>query len=108
MADDEPLSIEQLKSLLNRHVNYELNMLIRTHGLLVGIGLEPIVGNALIKSFCVHARNLDEFFQSSGKWDDSLKASTFTIDYTPGRSLPRAIKTRMNQQITHLSLARNS
>jgi hypothetical protein len=105
VTDDETPALEQLQSLLNRHVTYELNMLIRTHGILIGIGLEPTVGNALIESFCVHARNLDEFFQSSGVWP-RLKASSFTTDYKPGRSLTKALKTRMNQQITHLSLAR--
>jgi hypothetical protein len=106
VTDDKTPALEQLQLMLNRHVTYELNMLIRTHGLLIGIGLEPAVGNALIESFCVHARNLDEFFQSTGNWPDSLKASSFTTDYKPGPSLPKALKTRMNQQITHLSWGR--
>jgi hypothetical protein len=53
-----------------------------------------------------NARNLDEFFQSSGAWPDSLRASSFTTDHKPVRSLPRELKTRINQQITHLSWGR--
>jgi hypothetical protein len=88
-------------------VTYELNMLIRTHGLLIATGLERTVANALIESFCIHARNLDEFFQSSGgRRPDTLKASSFTTNYVPLRSLPKALKTRINQQITHLSSGR--
>jgi hypothetical protein len=46
--------------------------------------------NALIESFCIHARNLNEFFLENGK-DDTLKASSFaTTDYRlPDNGLER-------------------
>lgn len=99
---------EQLKQLLDIHVTYELNMLIRTHGLLITTTLQNALSNALIEAFCVHARNLDEFFQSrgKGKWKDSLLPNWFAANYTPGPALPDELLTRMNQQINHLSTGR--
>ena len=65
-----------------KHVGYELDMLVYTFDKLLLV--EPLVPrsfqagqvNALIEAFCIHARNLDEFFQGSGR-GDTLKAATF-------------------------------
>jgi hypothetical protein len=98
--------VEQLKAMLHQHVSYELAMLIHTYSRLTGGSLVSFDVNALIEAFCVHARNLNEFFQSSGTWPDSLHAKSFTTDYKPGPPLPQEILTKMNQQITHLSWGR--
>jgi hypothetical protein len=65
-----------------KHVGYELDMLAYTFDKLLLV--EPLVGRSfqagqvysLIEAFCIHARNLDEFFQGSGR-GDTLKAVTF-------------------------------
>jgi hypothetical protein len=65
-----------------KHVGYELDMLVYTFDKLLLV--EPLVTrsfqagqvNALIEAFCIHARNLDEFFQCSGQ-GNTLKAATF-------------------------------
>jgi hypothetical protein len=54
-----------------RYLFYEFWMLAETHKrLLAGIG-DAVFQNALIESFCTHARNLNEFFLEVG-WDDCL------------------------------------
>jgi hypothetical protein len=60
---------------------------------------DPVINNALIEAFCLHARNLIEFFKK--------KANTYTgKNYKPfsqisGECLEK-IKTRLNTQIVHL------
>jgi hypothetical protein len=66
--------------------------------------------NALIESFCIHARNLNEFFLENGK-DDTLKASSFA---TPDYRRPcnpndrRELFAKINKQIAHLTEARTT
>jgi hypothetical protein len=73
-----------------KHVGYELDMLVYTFDKLLLV--ERLVErsfqggqvNALIEAFCIHARNLDEFFQGSGR-ADTLKAQTFADRAAPER-----------------------
>jgi len=61
----------------------------------------------LIESFCIHARNLNEFFLENGK-DDTLKASSFaTNDYKRPNNAPerRSLFAKINKQISHLTEA---
>jgi hypothetical protein len=66
--------------------------------------------NALIEAFCLHARNLNEFFQGSGR-DDTLKAATFADNrYKPRPSDKerKALISKINRQISHLTEQRTS
>ena len=66
--------------------------------------------NALIEAFCIHARNLDEFFQGSGR-GDTLMAETFAAsEYTPLMSdrERKDLVRKINKQISHLTEQRTS
>ncbi|MGA8690412.1 MAG: hypothetical protein ACLQF1_06375 [Methyloceanibacter sp.] len=102
------------------HVFYELNMLRYTFDKLILVE-QTVAANApqsiqaglvyaLIETFSIHARNLDEFFQGSRR-ADTLKAKTFADGkYKP---LPRDkerkdLIAKINKQIAHLTEQRTS
>src|SRR5215475_8272532 len=67
--------------------------------------------NALIESFCVHARNLNEFFLEEGRHWYLLKASSFTdADYRRPRKTKRRMMLfkKIDRQIAHLTKKRTS
>jgi polyphosphate kinase len=99
-----------------KHVGYELDMLVYTFDKLLLV--ERLVErsfqagqvNALIEAFCVHARNLDEFFQGSGR-ADTLKAQTFADSRykpRPNDKERKDIMRKINKQISHLTEQRTS
>jgi hypothetical protein len=99
-----------------RHVAYELDMLVYTFDKLLLV--EPLVGrsfqagqvNALIEAFCIHARNLDEFFQGSSR-GDNLKAKTFAdsrYEPRPNDKERKNLISKINKQISHLTEQRTS
>src|SRR5215471_16068857 len=99
-----------------KYVGYELDMLVYTFDKLLLV--EQLVPrsfqagqvNALIEAFCLHARNLNEFFQGSGR-DDTLKAATFADNrYKPRPSDKerKALISKFNRQISHLTEQRTS
>jgi len=60
-------TIKQDKEWMQEHLPYEINMLNSTHRLLdwsdVTLLLNGVLINALIESYCVHARALIELFE---------------------------------------------
>lgn len=107
---------------LKEHVFYELDMLRYTHGALVQIErslakdpdalsrVDRRIINALVEAFCIHARNLDEFFQGTGL-TDTLSSDTFADDqYRPRLSDEerKRLKTIINRHITPLTEHRTS
>lgn len=99
-----------------KHVGYELDMLVYTFDKLLLV--EQLVRrsfqagqvNALIVTFCIHARNLDEFFQGAGR-ADTLKAETFAdSEYTPLESDKerKDLVRKINKQISRLTEQRTS
>jgi hypothetical protein len=67
--------------------------------------------NALIESFCIHARNLNEFLLEQGKHRDLLKASDFAAaTYKKPRSTKarRAPFSKIDQQIAYLTKKRTA
>ena len=99
-----------------KHVAYELDMLIYTFDKLLLV--EPLVPrslqagqvNALMEVFCIHARNLDEFFQGSGR-PGTLQAKTFADSRYKPRPNDKERKnliSKINKQISHLTEQRTS
>jgi len=86
----------------DEHINYEIQMLQFTFTKIQELAVET---NAMIEAFCIHARNLDEFFEENGK-QDTLKARAFTRDtYAP---FPRdkrrdGLIRKIHKQISHLT-----
>ena len=71
-----------LDELLHVHVRYELDMLFATFEQLRTPVPNVVVGNALIESFCMHARALIDFFDNT----QGLQAREFTdTAYRPFR-----------------------
>jgi hypothetical protein len=67
--------------------------------------------NALIDSFCIHARNLNEFFLEESKREDTLKASDFaTASYKPPEKTEarKELFKKVHKQIAHLTNERTS
>lgn len=100
------------EELIGEHLAYEIKMLHETRKALRG---EPVstevIANAVMESFCIHARNLNEFFFESPRWKDVLKASEFAAsDYRKPENSDdrRALFDRINKQISHLSRERTS
>jgi len=98
-----------------KYVGYEIDMLVYTFDKLLLV--EPLVRrsfqagqvNALIEAFCIHARNLHEFFQGSRA--DTLKANTFADSRYKPRPNDQERKTlisKINKQISHLTEQRTS
>ena len=95
-----------------KHLRYEVQMLGETRRKLLAKEFDDqLAANALIESFCIHARNLNEFFLESSKWGDTLKASSFTDQgykrprYTKRR---RTLFSKIDKQISHLTKQRTS
>jgi hypothetical protein len=69
-------SDSKLREILNYHLKYELDQLV--HALLVASVPFPIITNAGIESWCIHARALDDFFQNKRIKKSDVAASDFT------------------------------
>jgi hypothetical protein len=96
------------KELFHHHLAYEIEMLREMH-IRTGDSNDTILENAKMESFCVHARNLIEFFQSKKK---GMNAKMLTdSDYIPFKHderMIRTIKHRISSQITHLIFERTA
>jgi hypothetical protein len=85
---------------LAEHYNYEINMLSGTYRN-IGKSDDPIIENALIESFCVHARSLQEFFSNKKGGAKEYCGSSFNfIDVLSGRQKP--LREMLNQQVSHM------
>ena len=99
----------KFEELLHVHVRYELDMLFGTFHQLASPVANAVVGNALIESFCLHARQLLDFFGNA----QGLHATEFTDSgYTPLANdvlgIGSATTKKLNTQIAHLTKERVS
>ena len=102
--------LASLREMLQEHVTYEIEMLIRTFALLeAGVPDQRLV-NALIESFSVHARILCDFFSSAKRtYETDAKSIDFVdegyISFANG--VPRkALTDKFDKQIAHVSYSR--
>jgi hypothetical protein len=109
----EPLSEEDimakatLEEIFKEHFHYEIDMLLATFIRLLVPVPDTAVSNALIESFCIHARNLDDFFRGRR----GAKAETYaTASYRAyiGGGISNDLDKKVNTQIAHLTEARTS
>ena len=69
-----------LDEVLSKHLQYEIHMLGFTYGALRQ-PVEKSTGYALIESFCIHARNLIDFFREDApRTGTNAVARHFTDD----------------------------
>jgi len=96
------------------HLVYEINMLRHTFVFLTIPAWSPELRNALIEAFCVHARNLVEFFDEKsatpGQSEGYLGAKHFSNGYEPWKEggPNKVLRNRLNRQISHLTYDRTS
>jgi hypothetical protein len=95
---------------LAQHYVYELNMLRWTDAQL-RVTPTGFLANALIESFCVHARALMDFYKSSGRGDDVVATDFITAGQFAARATSQIspdIRDRVNKQVAHLTGAREN
>lgn len=114
MAPNLKYSPEGLMEAFEHHVVYEVNMLRHTFGFLHVLAWSTELRNAIIKSFCVHARNLiglfDENSATPGGSNYVGARHLCRNDYEPwseGRPSNDLVG-RLNRQIAHLTYDRTS
>lgn len=104
---------EALDKILRKHLPYELDMLRSTFEQLRAIAGKPdhdVIRNALIESFCVHARSLLDFFSNRMTHNDDAVAQDFSPRFTttldPEKEPLKTLKKKLNKKIFHLAKMR--
>jgi len=98
----------QLHEILREHLPYELDMLQFTfERLLWNDIVQDDLRNALIESFCIHARSLIDFFNNKqGVWASEFVDSTY-VSFRGGK-VKRTLIAKLNTQIAHVTLERTA
>jgi hypothetical protein len=120
IEDAEPYNVKGVQmpdqilvDIFTEHLPYEIDMLRNTYQSLRGSPLPTgFLKDALIESFCVHARSLLDFFKGmGGKLDDS-NAAEFTKGFVTAideMTEPlKSIRPKLNKQIFHLTKTRTT
>ena len=97
-------SDEEITKCLDDHLPYEINMLRVAARGLSEVGARGMSANIFIEVFCVHARNLIEFFDGRWAQPDDLMASELA-GYTCKVDLKEQ-RDRINKRIAHLTAER--
>jgi len=95
------------EEIFTEHLHYEIDMLLATFVRLLAPVSDPVVANALIESFCIHGRNLDDFFLGRRGAKAEMYANASYTPYIGGR-ISETLDKKLNTQIAHLSSARTS
>jgi hypothetical protein len=97
-------------NLLNEHVRYELDMLFETSNRLNYCDIDDdVVRNALIESFCIHARQLIDFFNDEkGVHARRFMNDGHSVSSSTTVQLSGKLKTKLNTQIAHLTERRTT
>lgn len=96
-------SNEQKLVLLVKHFHYEVVMMRATHVLLAGAP-DQLTYNAFHEAFCIHARNLIEFFKN--KHDCDPRWYTQPSFKLKKRFIADSALTKIIAQVAHLLIAR--
>lgn len=98
-------SEDEINNCLTYHLPYEIDMLRVAAGRLKEVKERGTDTNILIEVFCVHARNLIEFFDARREQPGDFKAYQFANGYTCGVDLEDQ-RRRINKRIAHLTTER--
>jgi hypothetical protein len=105
------------EEILREHLPYEIEMLRFAHGKLQEPAHDRTMVNCLIECFCVHARNLIDFFDDDKKDNDKDAVARHFVNrvsYQPfAGSSPKhpggrygELYAKLNKQITHITYDR--
>ena len=99
-----------LRAFAEEHVCYEVEMLIGTSRML---SPQPrsVADNAMLESFLVHARLLDDFLtlkvpKPGSKFEDDVVAGHYIMKWTPRTILTEADRDLVNKFVAHLTSGR--
>jgi hypothetical protein len=112
-------SLKDPATYLTKHYVYEVNMLRAAHRALATAKdwtlkdelTDQAAKNALIESFCVHARALLDFYKSTARGDDVVATNFIASGKFAAATtsqLPGDIRDRVNKQIAHLTESREN
>lgn len=94
------------QEILGHHLPYEFSMLQGTFVVLAKDEHDTIITNALIESFCIHARLLIDFFNNrQGRRANDFTGGTYTATHVGSLT---DVKTKLNTQIAHLTGGRTT
>lgn len=89
------------QDILGHHLPYEFEMLQGTYLALENGGHDTFIANALIESFCIHARQLIEFFSNQqGRRAKEFTGGTYAAAHLGSLG---DTATKLNTQIAHLT-----
>lgn len=107
MAKKKPQP-EKIMEFFQRYLHYEVWMLRSTYDLLIQSRSDIVINNALIESFCIHARNLIEFFKNHKSCDFDPRWFT-NNNFRLKRTFVRdGLVRKINTQISHLTCERTT
>lgn len=98
-------SPDEIKNCLDYHLPYEIDMLRVGAARLTAVTERSTDTNILIEVFCVHARNMIDFFDARQKQAGDFKAYQFATGYTCAVDLEDQ-RRRINKRIAHLTTER--
>ena len=101
------MSMTNLQEIFEHHLPYEISMLIATFQRLEPGVTDVVISNALIESFCIHARSLLDFFQDKQGVGASVFCRAAHVAFAGG-SPPDDLIRKLNTQIAHLTLRRTA
>jgi len=103
-----------LVEIIEKHLSYEIDMLRLTYEKLEAgaQSLDKTIHDALIESFCVHARSLSYFFANKKGFQKDAEEDAIASDFTTDQFVALDLKPfecsirRLNKQIFHLTKGR--
>jgi hypothetical protein len=122
MRPPNVLSENDLKSYADEHLQYEVNMLTMSVGILAYLGIHNntspipwVINNGILNTCAMHARNLIDFLYSRSKGRD-FPTDIIIQDYVTEDDISRYLVpisplldealTKANKQVAHLSVER--
>jgi hypothetical protein len=108
----------KLQEVFNKHIPYEIGRLIEMYDLLlkpdpyrsVAEPTRETIDDALIVGFCIHAKNLVEFFEQKPHKHYAAAADYTDQGYQPWEiahgTVAHELKGKLNNQLSHLSYER--
>ncbi|MFO1151410.1 MAG: hypothetical protein U1E62_23800 [Alsobacter sp.] len=91
------------EEFFREHLHYEIWMLRETYAYMLVGSFGDVMNNALIESYCTHARNLIEFFRYKDSCDYH-PAEFVTADFKKNTQfIGDILFTTINEQISHMS-----
>lgn len=122
MKGSTALTDQELAAYADEHLTYELNMLTWTAAFMIGLlrlaSKEPLVvnvGNAILESFAIHARNLVDFLYKRDTGKDQ-PSDIVVQDYVDPAALVGVLPAttyalsdvnfKSNKQVAHLTVER--